>query len=139
MEVAELNKLRISVRSIWEIPGQRPTPLIHLVDETKNHDEALDAFKTIASELGVRHIRIDLTNGLTDEHRATLKRPAPRIVILTAIEESPPEGRGSLHDDLCANARTLPIVVGFLPADKIETIHRGWPIIRAGRAAEMQD
>lgn len=138
MEVAELNQLRRNVTRLWNEPGERPTPMIHLSDEDGDREGVGEAFRTIASELGIRHMRLDLSTGLSPNHVEALGKAArnPRLIVITNIEGLPPEERPKLHDMLCADAkRTLPVVVSFGPADEIRKVREGWESLQTMKAA----
>lgn len=126
MDVAALNHLRRKVRSHWEKEADQPTPLLFMFDEDGSRDDPFTAFRTIASELGLRYLNIGLADGLTAEHEALLKRPSPKLITLYGIEMMPAEHRISLHARLCSTGRALPIVIGFLPADRISSTLRAW-------------
>jgi hypothetical protein len=123
LDVADLNRVRRSVQAAWDHPGERPKPMIQLADEEGDRDQIGETFKTIASEMGIRYIRLDLAAGLTPDHEESLARAArnPRLILITSIDGVPADERPTLHDRLCGGAaRTIPIVVCFLPADVIE-------------------
>lgn len=133
MEVAELNNLRRRVRTLWNRPGDRPTALIHLSDEDGDRAAVGQAFQTLCSELGIRHVRLDLAEGLTDAHRETISRTSkhPRMIVLTRFEGIQKDLAGTFQDLLCeGSARTLPVVVGFAPADVVENVHAAWHDLR---------
>jgi hypothetical protein len=129
MQVAELNNLRRRVKALWNKPGERPDPLIHLSDEEGDRAGVGQAFQTLCSEIGVRHVRLDFADGLTDAHREALTRTSrhPRMVVMTRFEGIQEDQRAGFHDLLCTDAaRTLPIVVGFAPLEQVERIHEAW-------------
>jgi len=129
MEVAELNNLRRRVKALWQKPGERPQALIHLSDEEGDRAGVGSAFQTLCSEIGVRHVRLDFAEGLTDAHRETLVRTSkhPRMVVMTRFEGMQDGMRATFHDLLCADsARTLPVVVGFAPKEEVERVHAAW-------------
>ena len=132
VDVAALNQLRLSVTAAWEAPGDRPTPLVRLIDEDGDRQTVGDALRTLCSELGVRYVRVDLAQGLTPEIEATLQRSArnPRMVVLTSLDGLGPDA-ASLHDRLCDGAaRTLPVVVCPMPADAIGPTTAAWRRLR---------
>lgn len=123
LDVADLNRVRRSVQTAWDEPGDRPKPMIQLADEECDRDQVGETFRTIASEMGVRYIRLDLASGLTPEHEASLAKASrnPRLILITSIDGMPEDERPTLHDRLCAGAaRTLPIVICFLTAEALE-------------------
>lgn len=122
MDVKDLNALRRRLKRVWDSPGDRPTALIHLADEDGDREAVGNAFRNLSSEMGLRYLRFDLASGLTDEHVAQLTRKGPRIVVMTSIDGVPPDVRPKLEDQIRSGARTLPVCVIFLPADRIATI-----------------
>lgn len=124
-----MNAVRRSVQTIWNAPVPRPRPVIHLIDEDGDRNEVGEAYRTIASEMGLRYIRLDLASGLTDDHRAMLDKAArnPRLIIITSIDGMPETERATLHDILCDGAsRTLPVVVCFMPKEAIDSTMTAW-------------
>lgn len=138
MEVAELNSLRRRVRACWQDPSERPQALIHLSDEEGDRAAVGQAFQTLCSELGIRHVRLDLADGLTDAHRETLERTSahPRMVVLTRIDGLRDDPSDPLREIVHAGAaRTLPVVVAFAPSDVVGRVRESWSGMRAIRAA----
>jgi len=122
MDVKSLNALRKRVKDIWDAPGESPRAIIHVSDEDGDRESVGGAFRTIASEMGLRHLRFDLGSGLTGEHEAQLARKGPRIVVMTTLEGVDPDARPGLEARIRGGARTLPVCLCFGPADEVERI-----------------
>lgn len=88
MEVAELNLLRIDMKRAWAADGN-PPPKVLVRCETQE-DDICEAGRTLASELGLRFVPLNLAHGLDDEHRTALSRPGPRLVVLRNLGLTPP-------------------------------------------------
>lgn len=142
IDVASLNAVRRRVQALWDSPGPRPRPMIQLVDEDGEREEIGDTFRTIASEMGLRYIRLDLASGLTPDHVTALAKASkqPRLILITSIDGMPVDARPSLHDSLCEGAaRTLPIVVCFLPRDVIDSTMAAAEELRKIEARRARD
>lgn len=122
MDVKDLNALRRRLKRVWDAKGDRPTAIIHLSDEDGDREAVGAAFRTLASEMGLRYLRFDLASGLTDEHETQLARKGPRLVVMTHVDGVPADLRPGLEERVRAGARTLPVCVIFLPTAQIETI-----------------
>lgn len=114
MDVAELNRLRNAMKAAWAAPGDNPPPQL-LVRHEDAEDDIPAAGRTLASELGLRYIPLDLAGGLTDEHRAALARPAPRLIVVRNLGLTPPEGVEAL---IRAGARSLILIELRLPDEQ---------------------
>jgi hypothetical protein len=128
MDVAEMNHLRRTVKRLWA-SGDRPTPLLHFSDEEGDRASIGQAFQTLCSEIGVRHVRIDLAEGLSQSHLDVIAKTArhPRMVVITRIDGLQDEDRTGFHELLCKDAsKTLPVVVGFGPADLVASTREAW-------------
>ncbi len=135
MEIAELNDLRRRVKAIWQKNDRRPTPIVHLSDEAGDRNAVGQAFQTLCSEIGVRHVRIDLADGLTESHRETIRRTSrhPRMVVISRIDGLQEDLIPRLHDMLCEDAeRTLPVIVCFGPLEQVESVQAAWRTMKDG-------
>lgn len=114
MDVAELNRLRNAMKAAWAGAGDKPPPQL-LVRHEDAEDDIPAAGRTLASELGLRYIPLDLVSGLTDEHRTALARPGPRLVVVRNLGLTPPEG---IEDLIRTGARSLILIELRLPDDQ---------------------
>lgn len=139
MDVGKLNQLRRSIRKGWEGPGENPKPLIYLLDEDRDHDEPFDALRKIASELGIRYIKLGLAEGLTQEQEVALQRKSPRLVAIHSLELMPAEHRAEIQDRICTQgSRTLVVIVGFDSKDRIDKTTAAWKRLKELDAREAR-
>lgn len=130
MDMKSLNALRRRVKEIWGVAGDRPRALIHVSDEEGDREAVGKAFRDIASEMGLRHLRFDLASGLTGEHEAQLARKGPRIVVMTTLEGVDPKARPGLEERVRAGARTLPVCLCFGPSKEVERLGEAGRLMR---------
>lgn len=100
-------------------------------------------FRTVASELGIRYLHFDFTGGLTPEHRAQLERRGPRLVVMSSIDGLTPEIAARIEGIVRENARTLPVCLCFVPAEKLPALQDAGRVIsehrmQQERYAELQ-
>ena len=122
MDIKSLNALRRSVKESWEAPGERPKAIIHLSNEDGDREAVSAAFRTIASEMGLRHLSFDLQNGFSDEHKSQLLRKGPRLVVIHSIDGVAAEDRGILETAIRDGGRTVPVCICFMTAADVERI-----------------
>lgn len=122
MDIRSLNALRRRVKDYWEAEADQPRAMIYLADQEGDREAVGGAFRTIASEMGLRHLRFDLANGLTEEHKAQLARKGPRIVVLTSLDGVQPDLRPALEPQVRSGARTLPVCLSFGTQEEIDRI-----------------
>lgn len=139
MDMKSLNALRRRVKEIWSAKGENPKAIIHVSDEDGDREAVGKAFRDIASEMGLRHLRFDLASGLTGEHEAQLARKGPRIVVMTSLEGVDPEARPGLEERVRAGARTLPVCLCFGPADEVERLGEAGRRLRELEEARMRE
>lgn len=97
MDVAELNLLRIQLKAALAAPGN-PPPKVWVRCDT-SEDDIGEAGKTLASELGLRFVPLNLAHGITDEHRLALGKPGPRLVVIRNLGLTPPADLPALVEE----------------------------------------
>lgn len=142
-DVRFLNHLRRQIKAGWNAPGETPRALIHLFPDDANIEETAAMFRTVASELGIRYLHFDFTGGLTPEHRAQLERRGPRLVVMSSIDGLTPDIAARIEGIVRENARTLPVCLCFVPAEKLPALQDAGRVIsehrmQQERYAELQ-
>jgi hypothetical protein len=135
-DVRFLNHLRRQIKAGWNVPGEAPRALIHLFPDDANIEETAAMFRTVASELGVRYLHFDFTGGLTADHRTQLERRGPRIVVMTSMDGLAPDMLPKVEKIVRENARTLPVCLCFVPADKLPGLQDAGRVMSAHRAQQ---
>ena len=125
-DIKMLNRLRRTCRSHWEADSEIPQAIVYMGKNPEACDEIMESFRTIASEMGLRHVHLCLVNGLTDEHRKLLDRKGPRIVTLTDIDGIPEGERPDLHKEIAEGARTLVACLIHAPEECIPRLSEAW-------------
>lgn len=109
MDVGRLNALRGKLRALMNDPRPHPPALVYL-RYGQEHDETeplTSPAKTIASELGLRFVDLDLAGGLTEERRCQLARGGPRLVLVRNLGLAPPP---DIEQAIRATARSIILV-----------------------------
>jgi hypothetical protein len=130
MDIRSLNALRKRVKETWDAPGDRPRAIVHVSDEDGDRESVGGAFRTIAAEMGLRHLRFDLKDGLTGEHQAQLARKGNRLVVMTTLDGVPEDRRPALEGQIREGARTLPVCLCFGPAEEVDRLKESGRRIR---------
>jgi len=125
-DIRTLNRLRRSCSASWGADSEVPRPIVTMSANPEGCDAMMASFRTIASEMGLRHVHICLVNGLTDEHVKTLARKGPRLVTVTDIDGMPEDELPGLHARLGEGARTLVACLVHAPEENIGPIADAW-------------
>ena len=80
LEIRKLNQLRRTCTSHWKDESDMPRPIVTMSKDPEGCDDMMNAFRTIASEMGLRHVHLCLVDNLTAKDRASSLSP-----ILTAF------------------------------------------------------
>lgn len=102
------SQFRQKIRKIWNSNYGREYALIL---KTNDRFETVASLRTFATELGARAIILDIDQKLADEQIELLRRPGPRIVVITGIETMTPGDAKTLPDAINVGGHALPVIV----------------------------
>lgn len=133
LEIRKLNQLRRTCTSHWKDESDMPRPIVTMSKDPEGCDDMMNAFRTIASEMGLRHVHLCLVDNLTAEHQEMLTRKGPRLVTITDIDGVPEDDRPGLHEKIAAGARTLVACLIHAPEEEIPTLANAWRTLQEAR------
>lgn len=133
IDIKMLNRLRRTSKAHWEAEAENPQPIVVMSKDPEGCDAMMEAFRTIASEMGLRHAHLCLVDGFTDEHQKMLDRNGPRIVTITDIDGYPQEELSSLNEKVAKGSRTLVACLIHAPEEDIPQLAEAWRAMQKHR------
>ena len=137
LEIRKLNQLRRTCTSHWKDESDMPRPIVTMSKDPEGCDDMMNAFRTIASEMGLRHVHLCLVDNLTAEHQEMLRRNHGQqqfaTVTITDIDGVPEDDRPGLHEKIAAGARTLVACLIHAPEEEIPTLANAWRTLQEAR------
>lgn len=133
IDIKMLNRLRRTTKAHWEAEGDLPQPIVVMSKDPESCDAIMGAFRTISSEMGLRHAHLCLVNGFTDEHQKLLDRKGPRIVTIADIDGYPEEDLPSLRERVSEGSRTLIACLIYAPEEDIPQLAEAWRVLQKHR------
>jgi len=118
--------LAAQAKRLWSASTAQPKPIILLAPPGRDTEQ----LRPIAQQLGIAYLRGDLGQTITPEQHSLLTDKEPRLVALFGIDRLSGGERSALVRLLGNGARSLPVIICPIAADKEEPIRQAFAQMR---------